>query len=247
MNNIISVILAAGKGTRMKSDLPKVLFKVGGKALVEYCVATAKKLNPQKIIVVVGYKKEMVMDALGAEVEYAIQEEQLGTGHALMQARDQIADFYGYILVSNGDMPFISKEMFEDLYQKCKSEDASAALLTVETDNYPSWGRIVRNGNNNVKKIVEAKDADEEELKIREKNLGVYCFKAEDLFNAIEKIKSENAQEEYYLTDVIEIMEKDGKKVDSVVTRDYKSIVGINTPDELKKAKEILKARNENY
>lgn len=244
MNNLFVVILAAGKGTRMKSDLPKVLFKIGDKTLVEYGVDTAKKLNPENIIVVVGHGKEMVQEILGDKVDYALQDEQLGTGHALMQTKNILADKIGYVLVSNGDMPFISQDMHMQLYNKCINEGASAAMMTVETEDYSSWGRIVRDKDGNVNKIIEAKDADEDTLKIIEKNTGVYCFKINDLFAALNKIESNNAQQEYYLTDVIEILESEGKKIIAVITDDYKNIIGINTPDELNRAREIIKNGN---
>lgn len=240
MNNLFVVILAAGKGTRMKSDLPKVLFKIGDKTLVEYGVDTAQKLNPENIIVVVGHRKEMVQEILGGSVDYAVQAEQLGTGHALMQTKDMLADKTGYVLVSNGDMPFISQDMYMQLYNKCIDGDASAAMMTVETEDYPSWGRIVRGEDGNVNKIIEAKDADENTLRINEKNAGIYCFKIDDLFAALDKIKSKNVQQEYYLTDIIEILGMEGKKIIAVITNDHKNIIGINTPEELNRAREII-------
>jgi bifunctional UDP-N-acetylglucosamine pyrophosphorylase/glucosamine-1-phosphate N-acetyltransferase len=243
MENLASVILAAGRGTRMKSNLPKVLFKLNSKTLVEYCVETVEGLEVERIIAVVGHKREMVKKILGDRVTYAVQEPQLGTGHAVMQTERNLRDFDGDVLVSNGDMPFLTERMFLDLHSACRKENASAVLLTVKTDEYPEWGRIVRSKDGNVKKIVEAKDASDDILKIKEKNTVVYCFKSKDLFNALRKVKSKNAQEEYYLTDVIEIMNELGLKVVSVKTRDYDNIVGINTREELKRAKEILKKK----
>lgn len=240
MDDLISIILAAGKGTRMKSDLPKVLFKINEKTLVEYCVETAENLGVKKIIVIVGYKKEMVKKVLGDKVDFVVQEPQLGTGHAVMQAENLLRNYQGYVFVSNGDMPFITERMFLNLYDTCKNKKASATLLTVETEEYPDWGRIVRGHDGNVEKIVEAKDATREVLNIKEKNLAVYCFKAPDLFLALKNVETKNAQKEYYLTDVIDIMNKMGMKVLSTKTDDYEHIIGINTREELEKARIII-------
>lgn len=244
MAEVYSVILAGGKGTRMKSDLPKVLLKINNKTLIEYCVETAQSLKLTKVIVVVGYKRELVQGILGNSVDYAIQGEQLGTGHALMQTKNILAQADGYVLVSNGDMPFISPKMFKDLYSACIKKGAAAAMMSVKTKDFSSWGRVVRDRRGDVKKIVEAKDADQKILEIEEKNAGIYCFSIKDLFFALEKIKSNNAQKEYYLTDVVEILSDSNKKIISIITTKYNNIVGINTPAELLQAKKILKNGN---
>ena len=244
MRDLASIILAGGQGTRMKSDLPKVLFKLGDKTLVEYCVATVQRLGAERIIVVVGYKKNLVKEVLGNKVEYAIQEEQLGTGHAAQQAKKALSDFTGYVVVSNGDMPLLTEEMFLDLYNTCKNEEASATLLTVESDNFLDWGRVVRSTTGSVQKIVEVRDASPAIAKIREKNAGLYCFKAQELFKTLKKIKADNDQKEYLLTDVIGIMGRNGLKVTSVKTRDYDNIVGINSQEDLAKAINIT-SRNQ--
>jgi UDP-N-acetylglucosamine diphosphorylase/glucosamine-1-phosphate N-acetyltransferase len=240
MEDLYITILAAGKGTRMNSDLPKVLFKIKDKTLIERCVDNAKEAGPKKVIVVVGHKKEMVMDVLKDNVEYAVQDQQLGTGHALMQTNDFFNEKNGYLIVSNGDMPFISGSIYKHLFDLCRQKSAEAAMLSVETDQYPSWGRVVRKANGEVLRIVEAKDANESILKVKEKNTGIYCFKIKDLFQSINRIKSENAQQEYYLTDVIEILGNANKKVIAVSTAKPKNIIGINTPEELKAARQAF-------
>jgi len=241
MKDLASIILAGGKGTRMKSDSPKVLFKLSDKTLVEYCVDTVQQLGVERVIVVVGYKKDLVEEVLGSKVEYAVQEEQLGTGHAAQQAEEALSNFNGYVIVSNGDMPLLTKEMFLNLYNACKDEKASVAMLTVESDDFVDWGRVIRSADENVQKIIEAKDATSVEAQIKEKNVGIYCFKARDLFMALREVKAENAQKEYYLTDIIEIMSRQNLRVVSVKTQDYDNIVGINSREDLAKATDILK------
>lgn len=240
MEDLFITILAAGKGTRMNSDLPKVLFKINEKTLIERCVENAKEAGPKRVIVVVGNKKEMVIDVLKDSVEYAIQYQQRGTGHALMQTREYFKEKKGYLIVSNGDMPFISGSMYKNLFDLCHQKNAEAAMLSVITDQYPSWGRVIRKENGEVLRIVEAKDANEDILKVKEKNTGIYCFKIKDLFQALNHIKSENAQQEYYLTDVIEILGNANKKVIAVSTTNPQNIIGINTPEELKVARQAF-------
>lgn len=244
MDNLISIILAAGQGTRMKSDLPKVLHKLGDKTIIEYSVETVEQLGVERIMAIVGHGKKLVQDVLGDRVEYVTQEKQLGTGHAVQQAEKLLADHDGYILVSNGDMPFLAPEMFTGLYRACQKQGAVAALLTVETDEYQDWGRIVRSEDGNVREIIEAKDASSDVFDLKEKNVGVYCFKARDLFKALKEIKAENKQGEYYITDVIKIMNNQGLRVVSVATSDFDNIVGINSREDLAKAREIIKNRS---
>ncbi|MFH2105337.1 MAG: NTP transferase domain-containing protein [Parcubacteria group bacterium] len=243
MNNLISIILAAGQGTRMKSELPKVLHQVGDKTLIEYCVETIGQLAVKRIIAVVGHKQELVREVLGGRVEYVEQLEQLGTGHAVQQAKKLLTDYTGYVLVSKGDMPFLTQEMFEQLYQACQEQRADAALLTVESDDFTDWGRVVRADAGDIKGIVEAKDASPEIAAGQEKNVGSYCFKAQPLWTALQKVKTENKQGEYYLTDVIGIMSKQGQKIASVTTDDYDNIIGINSQEDLVRAQEIIKGR----
>ncbi|NQV13130.1 MAG: NTP transferase domain-containing protein [Parcubacteria group bacterium] len=243
MNNLISIILAAGQGARMKSELPKVLHEINGKTLIEYSVETIERLVAKRIIVVVGHKEEMVREVLMDRVEYVTQAEQLGTGHAVQQAKKLLADYDGYIMVSNGDMPFLTQKMFTELYQACQEQEADAALLTVKSDDLADWGRVVRADDGDIKGIVEAKDASPEIAASQEKNVGLYCFKAQPLWAALQKVKAENKQSEYYLTDVIGIMGEQGQKVVSVTTDDYDSIVGINSQKDLVRAQEIIKGR----
>jgi len=186
MQDLASIILAGGQGTRMKSDMPKVLFKLGNKTLVEYCIDTVQQLGIKKVIVIVGYQRELVQEVLGDKIECVVQEEQLGTGHATQQAEKSLSDFTGYVIISNGDMPLLTKKMFLDLYNTCKDEKASAALLTVESDNFLDWGRVIRSTDGSVQEIIETKDATPAVAEIKEKNAGMYCFKVRDLFTALQ-------------------------------------------------------------
>ncbi|MBU1178243.1 NTP transferase domain-containing protein [Patescibacteria group bacterium] len=243
-NNLISIILAAGQGTRMKSELPKVLHKIGGKTLVERCVETVEQLDVKRLIVVVGHKQELVREVLGDRVEYVEQAKQLGTGHAVQQAEKLLFDYGGYVFISHGDHPFLTKEMFVELHRACQEQTADAALLTVKSDEYTDWGRIVRTEDGDVKDIVEAKDASPEIATSKEKNVGFYCFRAQPLFAALKKVSAGNKQEEYYLTDVIGILSEQGQKVVSVITKDYKNIIGINSQADLARADQIARQNN---
>ncbi len=243
MKNVVSIILAAGKGKRLNNEsVPKVMLKIGKKPMIEYCVETIENLGVERIIVVVGYKKKMVMDYLGDRVEYVNQKKQLGTGHAALQARNVLKNFDGYVLISYGDMPFVTKRMFLSLLNRCKKKRLAGCILTVDIKkNPPEWGRIVRDDQGDVLKIVEDKDATPEEKKISELNTGIYCFKSKDLFKCLEKVNNKNVQGEYYLPDVMEIMSKAGLKIDTVTTRDLRNIIGVNRPSELVRARAVTR------
>lgn len=242
MKNVISIILAAGKSKRMNSFIPKVLYKLNEKTIIEYCLECAESLGLRDIIVVVGYKKEMVKKVLGNRVKYVIQKKQLGTGHAVLQTARLLKNFHGFVFVTNGDHPFIKPRMFFDLYNICVKSRAAASILTVRIrKNPPAWGRILRDEHGFVRKIIEASDASRKILSINELNTGVYCFKSPLLFQILQKVKNNNAQKEYYLTDVFKIMIDKGLKVVTVETDDFESVIGINTPEEFEAAKVIAK------
>ena len=242
----IAVVLAAGKGTRMGSnegsDIPKVMFEANGKPLIRYAVDNLKKAGLKKLVIVVGYKKELVESYFGDEVNYAIQEQQLGTGHAVISAKDKIKDS-DRVLVCYGDMPLFRPDTIEELSKAYDTEQPVIALLSVKSNNqtFFSFGRIIRSGNGYVDKIVELKDCTEEEKKIDEFNVGFYIFNTEWLLNSLNKIKSENAQKEYYLTDLIGIAKNEGKKIVAVGIQDEKEAIGVNTQEQLKEVENILK------
>ncbi|SNR74642.1 bifunctional UDP-N-acetylglucosamine diphosphorylase/glucosamine-1-phosphate N-acetyltransferase GlmU [Desulfurobacterium atlanticum] len=236
------IILAAGKGTRFKSDLPKVLHKILGKPMLWYVIKAAEKAEAEEIVVVVGHKKEMVEEFIKKEgfknVKTVVQEKQLGTGHAVSCAEHLFENYDGKIIVLNGDSPLIKSEDIK----KLSEIDSDMVVLTGETDNPTGYGRVVRDGDE-VLKIVEEKDATEEEKKIKEVNSGIYAFSSELLFEALKEIDNNNAQKEYYLPDVLKIFKSKGLKVKAVKTNDFDSIMGVNNRYELSKAEELLKRK----
>lgn len=242
MKNIISLILAAGKGTRLNcTDRPKVMLMIGEKPMIEYQVKTMEELGAERIILVIGFRGDLIKNYLKDRVEYVEQKEQLGTGHAVMVAKEKIKDFDGYILIAPGDAPFLTLEMLKSLVAKCEEKDLDGCILSVNLKDPLEYGRIVRNERSNVLKIVEKKDATTEELKITEINTGVYCFKAQALYENLDLITDNNVQKEYYLTDIIEIMDKKGLKIDTVITDDFEHTMGINRIEELEKARKLVR------
>jgi bifunctional UDP-N-acetylglucosamine pyrophosphorylase/glucosamine-1-phosphate N-acetyltransferase len=236
-----TLVLAAGKGTRMKSDLPKVIHKVNGMPMIEKILKTLKNIGSEENILILGHKKEEVLAVVG-EVPYVIQGEQLGTGHAIMQGKDKLKDYDGDIMVLCGDTPLLREETLQNLYEHHKNSGASTTILTSIYENPFGYGRIVKE-NGTVKAIVEEKEADEKTKKIKEVNAGVYCFNAKELFNALSKVNNNNEKGEYYLTDVIGIQSAENKKIESFILADDREILGVNSKVELAEASEILRAR----
>ncbi|MFH1537811.1 MAG: NTP transferase domain-containing protein [bacterium] len=230
----IGIILAAGKGTRMKSELPKVLHEAGGKPLVLYPVDLLRELGAKRILVVLGHGIEQVRRVLDDSVETVHQEPQLGTGHAVMVCAPLIEDEKGDVVVLYGDMPFLKASTIRKLLDTHREGGFAATILTAITDERPSYGRIVRGGDGTVLRIVEAKDATDEELKIREVNSGTYCFRVPDLLEALRRISDDNAQGEYYLTDAIGILRGLGGMIGAMAMDDPDEILGVNTVEELK-------------
>lgn len=239
------IILAAGKGTRMKSDLPKVLHKIDGKPLLHHVLSTVENIFDGKPYIIVGYKAEKVISSFkNRNVIFVHQAEQLGTGHAVMQAEPYLANKNAIVVVLNGDMPLISSDILLSLIDHHKKSKASATVLTVKMDNPEGYGRIIRDKFGHLEKIVEDKDASLGELEIKEVNTGTYCFESKDLFKYLHFVRKENAQHEYYLTDVIDILRKNRKKVGAFMIEDQYAVIGINTIEQLKEAERIFKRRN---
>ncbi len=236
------VIMAAGKGTRMQSDLPKVLHEANGKPLVAYVIEKSQALDPEKIVLIVGHKAELVRQATAAfPVDYALQEPQLGTGHAVMQAEPYLNDFDGEVIILSGDAPLFTARTLRELIGFHRSRQAVATVLTAAMEDPAGYGRIIRNGGGEeVLKIVEHKDATEEERAVNEINSGVYVFNAAELFSALHGITNQNAQGEYYLTDVFGICFGKGKKVCAFKVADANEIRGINTLEQLREAEQLL-------
>ncbi len=241
--DIAAVILAAGKGTRMKSNKSKLVHKIYGKELVKRVVETAKKAEIEDIIAVVGYKKEQVQLVLGDSVNYAIQEEMLGTGHAVLQAEKYLKDKHGKVVVLSGDVPIIRPETIKNLIQKSIKNKEYATLVTAIYNNPTGYGRIIRDEGGSVEKIVEEKDANEEQRKIQEINAGIYCFDIQELLKALKELKPNNAQGEFYLTDVVKIMNRKGLRTGAVTIKDNTEILGVNDRLQLEILTKVLKMR----
>lgn len=242
-NDMMAIVMAAGKGTRMKSKSSKLVQKIYGKEIVKRAVENAQKAGVNNIVAVVGYMKEAVMGVLGDSVKYAVQEEMLGTGHAVMQATKYLEGKKGKVLVLNGDVPILRPETLNKLLNKSIENKESATLLTAIYENPTGYGRIVRDENGNVKGIVEEKDTNDEQKTIKEINAGIYCFDIEALLEALKEITPNNAQGEYYLTDVIEIMNSKGLKTGAVVVEDNTEILGINDRIQLEMLTKVLQMR----
>jgi UDP-N-acetylglucosamine pyrophosphorylase len=239
------IIMAAGKGTRMQSDLPKVLHQANGRPLIHYVLDTADALLPDKTILIVGHQSELVKDAVTRyRLTTALQEPQMGTGHAVMQAETHLSDFDGEILILSGDAPLVNIDTLQELIAFHRARNGAATVLTALLPDPTGYGRIIREKNSeHVLKIVEQKDASSEELAVREINSGVYVFNARLLFDALAKINTINAQNEYYLTDVFGVCFRDGKSVYAFKTGNPDEILGINTPQQLMEAERLLLLR----
>lgn len=241
--NFISVILAAGMGTRMKSDMPKVLHSVCGKPLCGWVIDASRKAGADTVVCVIGHKADMVREHLAEQAEFVLQAEQKGTGHALMQARTFLEKADGAVVVLNGDTPLITSDMIQNAVQYHTRQNDSATVITAVLENAAGYGRIVRAADGSVVKIVEQKDATEEERAIREVNSGMYVFDSADLLYALDKITPNNAQGEYYLTDTLEILRTAGKKVGAYAVADADDIRGINDRVQLSEAQKLMQKR----
>lgn len=245
--DIVAVVLAAGKGTRMKSNKSKLVHKIYGKELVKRVVEAAKKSDIEDVIAVVGYKKEQVQIVLGESVEYAYQDEMLGTGHAVLQAEEYLKDKHGKVVVLNGDVPIIRPETIKRLVKKSVKNKEYATLLTAIYNNPSGYGRIIRDDGGNVKEIIEEKDATEEQKKIQEINSGIYCFDIQELLKALKELKPDNSQGELYLTDVVRIMNEKGLKTGAVIVKDNTEILGVNDRMQLELLTKVLRMRINGY
>ncbi|KAA3637530.1 MAG: UDP-N-acetylglucosamine pyrophosphorylase [Calditrichaeota bacterium] len=240
-----AVVLAAGKGTRMKSELPKVLHPIKEKPMIQYVVETLQKLHFDKIIVVIGYKGELVKEALtDYPVEFVWQHEQNGTGHAVMMAKDALAGFDGNTLIALGDVPFLSAGTIQRLVDILEKSDAKASCLSAIVDNPNKYGRVIRDGDSDyMKEIVEDADATDEQKQINEINTGTFCFDNKILFDSLGEIDTDNAQGELYLTDCVKVMFDNKMPVTLVVAEDPDEGEGINDVEQLRKMTEKFKDR----
>lgn len=249
MEKYAAVILAAGKGTRMNegqaSPIPKVMFELNGKPIIDWSVKLIRDAGISEVCLIVGYKKEMVQEYFGDKVKYAVQAEQLGTGHAVMTAESILKGKSESVIIFYGDNCLYKPETVKKILALYENEKPTIAMLSVNFDDPEFWafGRIIRNDKNEVIGIREQKDCTEEEKKIKESNPGFYVVESNWLWENLKKIENKNAQGEYYLTDIVELAVKDGKKVIATPVSEEKEALGINTPEQLKEAELVLKKR----
>lgn len=237
------VVLAAGKGTRMKSKLYKVLHKVCGKTMVEHVVDAAQGVNPAEIVTIVGTGAGDVEKVLADKSKFAFQEKQLGTGDAVMTVREELGDKDGATLVVTGDTPLFTTDTFNELFKYHAEKGNAATVLTAEAPNPFGYGRIIRDDQGNVLRIVEQKDGKPEELKVKEINTGVFCFDNKKLFEALKHVNNDNAQGEYYLTDVLEILRNSGERVGAYKMPDFSESLGVNDRIALAQATKTMQRR----
>ena len=238
-----AVIMAAGKSTRMKSAIPKAAHLICGKPVTRHIIDACREAGVEDVIVVVGYEAEMVKSALGDDVCYALQAQQLGTGHACVQAIPYLAQDVSRVLVLPGDSPLLTPATIKRLLQFHAEQNCAAAMLTAVLDDPGNYGRIVRDAYGRVCEIVEAKDATPEQIAIREINPSVYCFARADLEENLGRISSNNSQGEYYLTDVIGFLVSSGRGVGALPVEDPLETLGINNRVELADAGSIMRSR----
>lgn len=243
MEQLKAVILAAGKGTRMKSDLPKVVHTIEGKCLVDYVIDAAMGAGAEDICLVLGYKYEIVFETIShKDVMYALQEQQLGTGHAVLCAKDFLGD-EGQTMILFGDTPLITAETLLRLKEYHVKNKNTVTVLSAMIEDPTGYGRIIRDMDGNFLKSVEHKDASEQELKSHEINSGMYIFDTKELKEALGKLQPNNAQGEYYLPDTLTIIKEKGLKVDAFALDDPEDITGVNDQEQLKSAAIVIRRR----
>lgn len=243
MNNRYAVILAAGQGTRMKSKLYKVLHPVMGRPMVQHVMNQINTVNLDEIVTIVGFGADAVVEKIGDASKFVIQEEQLGTGHAVQQAEEILKDKEGTTIVVCGDTPLITDDTYRELFNHHEQEHAKATILTTKIENPTGYGRVIRNTQNEVERIVEQKDANQTELAVNEINTGTYCFDNQALFRALKEVSNDNAQGEYYLPDVIEILRNKDQKVSAFLTPNDEETLGVNDRVALAQAEKVMKKR----
>ncbi|MBE6464342.1 MAG: hypothetical protein E7003_03330 [Eggerthellaceae bacterium] len=237
-----ALVLAAGAGTRMKSDKPKVVHEVLGTPMIRWVVDAAHAAGIEHVVTIVGHKREEVIP-LVPDTQIAIQEKQRGTADAVLSAREALADFDGSLVVLSGDCPLITPKTIKALIEMREDADAAVVVLTMQLDDPFGYGRIIRDGEGRVERIVEQKDASPEEAAVCECNSGFYCFDASRLFAALEKVSNDNAQGEFYLTDVLAICREAGDAVCALVTDDPMECLGVNTTEQLANVADIMQVR----
>ena len=240
--NFKAIILAAGKGTRMKSKYPKVVHKVCGKEMVNHIIDVSKKSGVNDVVAILGHESEVVKNILPEDTMIAMQAEQLGTGHAVKMAKEYIND-EDTIVILCGDTPLIKEETLKRLFDYHIENEYTATVLTTKVDNPTGYGRVIRDENGDLLKIVEQKDGNAEELAVNEINSGIYCFKGQMLRESLDLLDNNNAQGEYYLTDTIKILRDKGFKVGAFNGSTIEELMGVNSRVELAKAEALMRKR----
>ncbi len=246
MKTIRAIIPAAGKGRRLQKlsgDLPKAMFPVGNRPMLEIVLENLDFIDKKNIYIVVGYGKEKIIEHFGSECHYVEQKQQLGTGHAVMECYESFRDFDGSVLVTFGDMPLFRREEMEAMCLQHSKNGADCTMMTAENPNLTMWARIVRDENGHFAKIVEGKDCTPEESEIKELFSGVMVFNSKSLFEVLPQVGCSNVQQEYYVTEVPELMVQRGMKVDTYFTKDGDDLRGINSPEDLEICETILEKR----
>lgn len=243
MSDLIAIVLAAGKGTRMKSKLPKVLHKVGGQSMVGHVLTAAAEAGAEQKVVVVGFGSEQVKEFIGHKAQIVVQAEQLGTGHAVAQTAKVLEGKTGTVLILCGDTPLLEGQELKKFYNAHLEAGAAVSVLTAETDAPFGYGRILRDGDGQVVGIVEEKDATSEQKQIKEINTGIYCAQLPLLFELLAKLSNNNAQGEYYLTDILTKSREQGKTIAGIKTTDFDMVMGINSRRQLALAEAVMRQR----
>ncbi|OPY05857.1 MAG: Bifunctional protein GlmU [Syntrophaceae bacterium PtaB.Bin038] len=239
-----TLILAAGKGTRMKSDLVKVLHPVAGRPMLDYVLNLAEQMGSSRIALIIGHQAELVESRYGSRgLTFVYQREQLGTGHAVLQAADAFEGYRGTILILCGDVPLLQVSTVRGLMDRHRASGATLTVLTTLLEDPFGYGRVVKDAGGNVLGIVEHRDATDDQKKIREINTGIYCAENPFLFEAVREIGNDNAQKEYYFTDIFSIARRKGVRTASVIAADPGEVMGINSPDDLARATRIVQDR----
>ena len=228
MSDTAVIVMAAGKGKRMKSNLPKVLHNLAGKPILNYTLDMVSQLEAKRKILIVGYKSDKIKELIGDKIEYIEQKEQLGTAHAVLQTEKLLSGFKGDVLILSGDVPFLTVKTLKKLLKYHQANNFCCTLLSTVLKNPKGYGRIIRDKKGEIKGIIEEVDLSIDKKKITEINSGIYCFNKEKLFQALEKVTKDNKQGEYYLTDTIKILLGEGLTVGNIIVKDYSEILGIN-------------------
>ena len=246
MKPIRAIVPAAGKGKRLQKisgDIPKAMFKIGNRPMIDFVMDNISFIDEENIYIVVGCGKEAIIEHFGDRYHYVEQKEQLGTGHAVRECADAFADFDGNVLITFGDMPLFRYEEMKEMCRLHDEQGADCTLMTAENESLKLWARIVRDENGNFQGIVEGKDCTPEQATIRELFSGVMVFNSRSLFEMLPRLGCANAQKEYYVTEVPELMVKCGMKVETYFTKDGDDLRGINTPEDLEICESILEKR----